>query len=130
MRKQKHLIIIALMLMLTVLTQCKKYPDDEGGSTFPRTAKERLCRTWYGGSSYSSWGRFTFNRNGTVDYFPFAANIANGNWKFMNDENTLRITYPNNNNNFDFTILRLEKYQGQFYLTLRCDSALIHVMTL
>ena len=123
MRKQKHLIIIALMLL--VLPQCKKYPDD-GDSIHFRSAKERLCQKcgWNtGGNNFHGF----FYKNGTEDgdfFFYCQPFFNNGNWKFIDHYKSIRITNPNNNNTYDFTIELLEKASdGYFYLTLENDTA-------
>jgi hypothetical protein len=124
MCKQKLLIIIALMLL--ILPQCKKYPDDEDGIHF-RTAKERLCATAWCTNGPGCNGGFNFYSNGTEDgafFFNCQPYFNKGNWEFIDHHKGLRITNPANNINYDFTIMRLEKAaDGYYYMTLKNDTA-------
>jgi hypothetical protein len=122
MRKQKHLVIIALMLF--VLPQCKKYPQDEEFIHL-RSAKDRLCKHgWCTGGPDCNNG-FHFYKDGTMDGIPFLPSfIANNvsNWELIDHYKALRFYNPNNNFIYDFQIKRLEEFGGEFYLTLANDT--------
>lgn len=110
---------ISIIIVLTLITGCKKYPDDN--VIHFRTSEKRLIRCWCkSGYPYGSVA-LRFNKDGAFIGVLYQINI-HGTWEFIENKNKLRIINPSNNTSFFFTITLLEKYKGKYYLHLQDDS--------
>ena len=115
--------LISIMILLSLLLGCKKYPDDDN-SFHLLTVKKRLCTVCWNSDQYQGDNScMSFKKDSSYIglYYPIG---FKGTWKLIDHKNKLRFTNSSNNTTYDFTIIRLERESdGRPVLWLKNDTA-------